>query len=57
VLLASLAAARRDPLMSRLTGTAWDLVIADEAHRLGSIRSASGKSEVDTQDAELESAR
>jgi SNF2 family DNA or RNA helicase len=43
VLLASLAAARRDPLKSRLTSTAWDLVIADEAHRLRSTRSASGK--------------
>jgi hypothetical protein len=43
VLLASLATARRDPLKSRLTGTAWDLVIADEAHRLRSTRSASGK--------------
>jgi SNF2 family DNA or RNA helicase len=43
VLLASLAAARRDPLKSQLTSTAWDLVIADEAHRLRSTRSASGK--------------
>lgn len=43
VLLASLAAARRDPLKSQLTSTAWDLVIADEAHRLRSARSASGK--------------
>ncbi|WP_414635823.1 SNF2-related protein [Actinophytocola sp.] len=33
VLLASLAAARRDPLRTELTGTGWDLVIADEAHR------------------------
>jgi SNF2 family DNA or RNA helicase len=43
VLLASLAAARRDPLKTRLTATGWDLVIADEAHRLRSTRSASGK--------------
>ncbi len=43
VLLASLAAARRDPLKTRLTATGWDLVIADEAHRLRSTRSASGR--------------
>jgi SNF2 family DNA or RNA helicase len=43
VLLASLAAARRDPLKTELTGIGWDLVIADEAHRLRSTRSASGK--------------
>lgn len=43
VLLVSLAAARRDPLKTELTGTGWDLVIADEAHRLRSARSASGK--------------
>ena len=43
VLLASLAAARRDPLKTELTGISWDLVIADEAHRLRSARSASGK--------------
>ncbi len=43
VLLASLAAARRDPLKSELTGIGWDLVIADEAHRLRTARSASGK--------------
>jgi SNF2 family DNA or RNA helicase len=43
VLLASLAAARRDPLKTELTGSGWDLVIADEAHRLRSARSASGK--------------
>jgi superfamily II DNA or RNA helicase len=34
VLLASLAAARRDPLKSRLSSVGWDLVVADEAHRL-----------------------
>jgi SNF2 family DNA or RNA helicase len=43
VLLASLAAARRDPLKSELTPGRWDLVIADEAHRLRSAHSASGK--------------
>jgi SNF2 family DNA or RNA helicase len=43
VLLASLAAARRDPLKSELTRGGWDLVVADEAHRLRSVHSASGK--------------
>jgi SNF2 family DNA or RNA helicase len=43
VTIASLAAARRDPLLSRLTDTNWDLVIVDEAHRLRNPRSASGK--------------
>ena len=43
VTIASLAAARRDPLLDRLTGTNWDLVIFDEAHRLRNPRSASGK--------------
>jgi SNF2 family DNA or RNA helicase len=43
VLLASLATARRDPLKTELTSVSWDLVIADEAHRLRSARSASGK--------------
>ena len=43
VLLVSLAAARRDPLKSELTGGGWDLVVADEAHRLRSANSASGK--------------
>ena len=42
VVLASIAAARRDPLKSRLTATRWDLAIADEAHRLRNPRSASG---------------
>jgi SNF2 family DNA or RNA helicase len=41
VVVASLAAARRDPLRSALTETAWDLLIADEAHRLKNPRSAS----------------
>src|ERR1700687_5028080 len=43
VTIASLAAARRDPLLSRLTATNWALVIFDEAHRLRTPRSASGK--------------
>ena len=43
VTIASLAAARRDPLLSRLIETDWDLVIFDEAHRLRNPRSASGK--------------
>jgi SNF2 family DNA or RNA helicase len=43
VLLTSLATARRDPLKAELTKAGWDLVIADEAHRLRSARSASGK--------------
>ena len=34
VVLASLAAARRDPLKSAVTGQRWDVVIVDEAHRL-----------------------
>jgi SNF2 family DNA or RNA helicase len=43
VVLASIAAARRDPLKRVLTGGQWDVVIADEAHRLRSPRSASGR--------------
>lgn len=43
VVLASIAAARRDPLKSLLTGGQWDVVVADEAHRLRNPRSASGK--------------
>ncbi len=43
VVLASIAAARRDPLKRALTGGQWDVVIADEAHRLRSPRSASGR--------------
>jgi SNF2 family DNA or RNA helicase len=43
VLLTSLATARRDPLKTELTRAGWDLVVADEAHRLRSPRSASGK--------------
>jgi SNF2 family DNA or RNA helicase len=43
ITIASLAAARRDPLLGRLIDTNWDLVIFDEAHRLRNPRSASGK--------------
>jgi SNF2 family DNA or RNA helicase len=43
VVVASLAAARRDPLKSALTRDQWDLVIVDEAHRVRNPRSASGK--------------
>jgi SNF2 family DNA or RNA helicase len=41
--IASLAAARRDPLKSALTRDQWDLIIVDEAHRVRAPRSASGK--------------
>jgi SNF2 family DNA or RNA helicase len=43
VVIASLAAARRDPLRSALTQRPWDVIIADEAHRLRNPRSASGR--------------
>ncbi len=43
VVLASLAAARRDPLKSVLGEDQWDAVIIDEAHRVRTPRSASGK--------------
>jgi SNF2 family DNA or RNA helicase len=43
VLVASLAAARRDPLKSQLTAEPWDLIIVDEAHRVRAPRSASGQ--------------
>ena len=43
VLIASLAAARRDPLRSALIEQPWDVIIADEAHRLRNPRSASGR--------------
>ena len=42
VVLASLAAARRDPLRSAVIDEPWDLVIVDEAHRLRNPTSASG---------------
>ncbi|HEY6793450.1 MAG TPA: DEAD/DEAH box helicase [Kineosporiaceae bacterium] len=43
VLLASLAAARRDPLRSLLVARDWDVVVLDEAHRVRNPRSASGR--------------
>jgi SNF2 family DNA or RNA helicase len=43
VVIASLAAARRDPLRTAVTETDWDLVIVDEAHRARNPRSASGR--------------
>lgn len=43
VVLASLAAARRDPLKSALLEQRWNVVIVDEAHRLRNPASASGK--------------
>jgi SNF2 family DNA or RNA helicase len=43
VLVASLATARRDPMKSQLTAEPWDLIIADEAHRVRAPRSASGQ--------------
>ncbi|MDQ2791942.1 MAG: DEAD/DEAH box helicase [Actinomycetota bacterium] len=43
VVLASLAAARRDPLKSAVLDERWDVVIVDEAHRLRNPSSASGK--------------
>jgi len=43
VVVASLAAARRDPARSALAGSPWDLIVMDEAHRLRNPRSASGR--------------
>ena len=43
VTVASLASARRAPMLPELTEHEWDLVIFDEAHRLRNPRSASGK--------------
>jgi SNF2 family DNA or RNA helicase len=43
VVIASVAAARRDPLKSALVGTEWDLVVVDEAQRVKNPRSASGR--------------
>jgi SNF2 family DNA or RNA helicase len=43
VVIASLAAARRDPLKSALTGAEWDLVVVDEAQRVKNPRSAQGR--------------
>ncbi len=42
VVLASLAAARRDPLKAAVCDERWDVVIVDEAHRLRNPSSASG---------------
>src|ERR1019366_6671446 len=43
IVIASIAAARRDPLKSHLAAAPWDVVILDEAHRVRSSRSASGR--------------
>jgi SNF2 family DNA or RNA helicase len=43
VVVASLAAARRDPLRSALAQQRWDLVVIDEAHRVRNPRNASGR--------------
>lgn len=43
IVLASLAAARREPMKSAVVEPRWDLVIADEAHRLRNPRNASGR--------------
>ena len=43
IVVASLAAARRDRVRAELTAATWDLVIADEAHRLKNARSASAR--------------
>jgi len=43
VVVASLAAARRDRLRAELTRVSWDLFVADEAHRLKNARSVSAQ--------------
>lgn len=43
LVLASIAAARRDPLRQAVLDTRWDLVIVDEAHRCTNPRSATAK--------------
>jgi len=43
IVVASLAAARRDRLRAELSAGTWDLVIADEAHRLKNAGSASAR--------------
>jgi SNF2 family DNA or RNA helicase len=43
IVIASLAAARREPLAGVLSAGSWDLVIVDEAHRLKNARSASAR--------------
>lgn len=43
ILIVPLAAARRAPLRDTLAATVWDLVIADEAHRLKNPQTASAR--------------
>ncbi len=43
IVIASLAMARREPLRQALVARSWDLVILDEAHRVRSPSSASGR--------------
>ena len=43
VIVASLADARREPLLGALTGREWDLVIVDEGHLARNPRTASSK--------------
>jgi hypothetical protein len=43
VVIVSLATARRERLAAQLAAVGWDLVIADEAHRLKNARSASAR--------------
>lgn len=43
VVIASLASARRAPLLEAVTANRWDLVIVDEAHHVKSPLSASGR--------------
>jgi SNF2 family DNA or RNA helicase len=43
IVVASLASARRDRLRAELAAVDWDLVVADEAHRLKNARTASAR--------------
>ena len=43
VVIASIASARRPPLLDAVTGAQWDLVVVDEAHRVRHPRRASGR--------------
>ena len=43
IVLASIATARREPARASLVADAWDVIVVDEAHRLRSARSASGR--------------